>query len=86
MLRRIRDFALAVVGVALLLGALALLDERVPAHVVGTARNVSSGHWSTPGPVAQVVVDVSSSPALDDAFLFAMLGAGVILVILMLRT
>jgi len=87
MLRRIRDLALAVVGVALLVGALSMLDERVPAHVLGTARDVSSGHWnSKPGPVAQVVVDVASRPELDDAFLFAMLGAGVILVILMLRT
>ena len=84
--RRIRDFALAVVGAALLIGALALLDDRVPAHMVGTARDVSSGKWRAPGPVAQVVVDVASRPELDDAFLFAMLGAGVILVVLMLRT
>jgi hypothetical protein len=84
--RRIRDFALAAFGVALLVGALAMLDERVPAHVMGAARDVSAGRIAAPGPVAQVMVDIASNPALDDAFLFAMAGAGVILVILMLRT
>jgi hypothetical protein len=85
--RRIRDLALAVLGAALLLGALALMDQRVPAEVAEMARDVSSGQWHGTGSVIDdLVADVIGSPVANDTFLFAMVAAGVVLVILMVRT
>ena len=85
--RRIRDLALAVLGAALLLGALALIDQRVPAQVAGVARDMSSGEWHARGSVINTLVaDVAGSPVANDVFLFSMVAAGVVLVILMVRT
>jgi hypothetical protein len=84
---RIRDLALAALGAALLVGALALIDQRVPAHVAGVARHVSSGEWRAPGSVVDnLLADVTGSAAANDVFLFSMVAAGIVLVILMVRT
>ena len=85
--RRIRDLALAALGAALLVGALALVDQRVPAQVAGVARDVTSGQWHARGSVLdQLVADVTGSAVANDFFLFSMVAAGVVLVILMVRT
>jgi hypothetical protein len=85
--RRIRDLALAAIGAALLIGALALVDQRVPGEMAGMARDVSSGQWRGRGSVIDnLVTDVIGSPVANDTFLFAMVAAGVVLVILMVRT
>jgi hypothetical protein len=84
--RRIRDLVLAVIGLTLLLAALATVDDRVPGQMLGMARDVSHGHVEAPGPVADLALKVSGSLAMDDMFLIAMVGAGVVLVILMVRT
>jgi hypothetical protein len=85
--RRIRDLALAALGAALLIGALALIDQRVPAQVAGVAREVSSGGWHARGSaIDNLVADVTGSAVANDLFLFSMVAAGVVLVILMVRT
>ena len=85
--RRIRDLALAALGAALLVGALALVDQRVPAQVAGVARHVTSGEWRAPGSVVdRLVADVTGSYVANDIFLLSMVAAGVVLVILMVRT
>jgi len=85
--RKIRDFALAVTGLAILLGVLALVDERVPGRVAALAGDVSSGRWRQPGTLTgNLLLDVAASPTLDNVFLLALLGAGIVLVILMVRT
>jgi hypothetical protein len=84
--RKIRDLVLAALGVALLVGALGLVDHRVPGQVVGAARDVSAGRWHAPAPVAQLFADISADPILNDGFVIAMVAAGVVLVFLMVRT
>jgi hypothetical protein len=85
--RRIRDFVLAALGAVILVGALALIDERVPRHVASVVQDVKSGEWLAQGSlVNNVVTDVTGSRAVEDVFLLAMLVAGVVLVILMVRT
>jgi hypothetical protein len=85
--RRIRDLALAALGAALLLGALALVDRRVPAQVASAARAVSAGEWRARGSVVDILLtDIAGSPVANDVFLFSMVAAGVVLVILMVRT
>jgi hypothetical protein len=85
--RKIRDLALAAFGVALLVGALGLIDRRVPEEVQGFARNVSTGQWRAPGSMVDTVLtDITGSAVANDIFLFGMVAAGVVLVILMLRT
>ena len=85
--RRIRDFVLAALGAVILVGALALVDARVPNHVASVVRDLQSGQWLAQGSlVNNVVTDVTGSRAVEDVFLLAMLGAGVVLVILMVRT
>jgi hypothetical protein len=85
--RRVRDFVLAALGAAFILGAIALVDRRVPGEVAGIARQVSTGGWHARGSfVDNVLVQVAKSPMTDDIFLLAMVGAGVVLVILMVRT
>jgi hypothetical protein len=87
MRRRIRDLALAALGAALFLGALALVDQRVPGQVAGLARDVSSGQWHERGSTAShLIADVTGSAVANDVFLFSMVAAGVVLVILMVRT
>jgi hypothetical protein len=84
--RKIRDFALAALGIVLLLAALAVIDDRVPGQVAGVARDVAAGEWQLPAPAADMVAAVAGSPAADNIFVFALLAAALILVILMLRT
>ena len=85
--RRIRDLALAALGAALLVGALALVDQRVPAQVAAVARDVSSGQWHARGSaVDHFLADVTGSSVANDVFLFSMVAAGIVLVILMVRT
>jgi hypothetical protein len=85
--RRIRDLALAAFGAALLIGALALIDQRVPREMAGVAREVSAGQWHGRGSaIDNLVSDIVGSPVANDMFLFAMVAAGVVLLILMLRT
>jgi hypothetical protein len=85
--RRIRDLALAALGAALLVGALAVVDQRVPGEMAGMARGVSSGQWHARGSVVgDLVANVTGSSVANDTFLFAMVAAGVVLVVLMVRT
>jgi hypothetical protein len=85
--RRIRDLALAALGAALLVAGLGLIDRRVPAEVAGAARHVSSGQWRAPGSAVDIVLTaVGGSAVANDVFLFSMVAAGVVLVILMVRT
>ena len=85
--RRIRDLAVAALGAALLVGALALIDPRVPAQVAGVARDLSSGRWHARGSaVDNIVTEMAGSSVANDVFLFSMVAAGVVLVILMVRT
>jgi hypothetical protein len=85
--RRIRDLALAAMAAALLVGALGLIDRRLPAEVAGAARSVSSGQWREPGSAVDTALTaVEASPVANDVFLFSMVAAGVVLVILMVRT
>jgi hypothetical protein len=85
--RRIRDLALAALGAALLVGGLALIDKRVPAQVAGVARDVSAGEWHARGSVLDhLVTDLTGSAVANDLFLFSMVAAGIVLVILMVRT
>ena len=85
--RRIRDLALAALGAALLVGALALIDQRVPAHIAGLARDVSAGQWHARGSmVDHLVASATGSYVANDVFLFSMVAAGVVLVFLMVRT
>ena len=70
-----------------MIGALALVDQRVPAQMAGVAREVSSGQWHARGSALDhFVSDVTGSSVANDMFLFAMVAAGVVLVVLMLRT
>ena len=79
--RKIRDLALAALGAALLLGALALVDDRVPGRLKGMVQDAISGRWVEPGsPVGNAMIEYASSPAADNVFLFALFGAGVPLV------
>jgi hypothetical protein len=85
--RRIRDLVLAALGAALLVGALALVDQRVPAQVASIARDLSSGQWHARGSaVDNLVADMAGSSVANDVFLFSMVAAGIVLVILMVRT
>ena len=85
--RRIRDLALAALGAALLIGALSLVDRRVPAEVAGVARGVTTGQWHARGSIVDnLLADVTGSYVANDVFLFGMVAAGVVLVILMVRT
>jgi hypothetical protein len=85
--RRIRDLALAALGAALLVGVLGLIDRRVPSEVAGAARSVSSGQWRESGSAVDTLLSaLTNGPVADDLFLFSMVAAGVVLVILMVRT
>lgn len=85
--RKIRDLALAALGAALLLGALALIDGRVPGRVAGMARDLVTGHWAEPGSVAgELLIAYAASPLGDNAIVFAFIAAAIVLVFLMVRT
>jgi len=86
--RKVRDLLLAVVGAALVVGALALIDRRVPGQVAGMARDVSAGGWHARGSLLDTVLGdvLTSAPMAEDMFLMAIVAAGVVLVILMVRT
>ena len=85
--RKIRDLVLAALGVALVVGALALMDERVPNELARMAEGISSGQWHAPGSVvSNLLKDVNDSPVANDVFLFSMVAAGVVLFVLMVRT
>ena len=85
--RKICDLALAALGVALLVGVLALVDDRVPGRMASMARDVSSGQWAAPGTFAgNILMDLSASPAVDNMFVLAFVVVGAVLVFLMVRT
>lgn len=85
--RKIRDLVLAALGAVLLLGALALIDGRVPGRLAGMAREVSAGQWPPPGSFAgNLLTEITSRPFADNFFLYGFLVVGVVLVFLMLRT
>ena len=64
-----------------------MVDERVPKELKRIATDISSGRLPTSGtPVDGVVRSVSADPVVDNVFVLAMLGAGIVLVILMVKT
>jgi hypothetical protein len=85
--RKIRDLALAALGAALLLGALALVDGRVPGRLAGMVRDVAAGRWAEPGSVAgELLIAYAASPLGDNTIVVAFIVAALVLVFLMVRT
>lgn len=82
--KRIRDYGVMALALAVVLAALTGLDDRVPSRIGQALSEVASGEWLAPGsPVGNAIL---SSPAVDNMFVAAMLIAGVVLLILMVRT
>ena len=85
--RRIRDYGVAGLALVALFVALGRIDDRVPGRVAAFARELSPGRWNEPGSaVGNLLQDVAASPAADNLFLVALLGAAAVLVFLMVRT
>jgi hypothetical protein len=85
--QRIRDFAVAALALAAVFTALALIDERVPAHMRDLVSNAASGRLIEPGSdLGNAVATVAANPALDNVFVVAMVAVGVVLLFLMVRT
>jgi hypothetical protein len=85
--RRIRDYGVAALAMAALFAALTSLDRRVPQQLTTAMESVTSGRWTAPGsPLGNVMMEVASNPVMDNYFVLGMLAAGVVLVLLMVRT
>ncbi|MGH7336034.1 MAG: hypothetical protein ACREI7_00530 [Myxococcota bacterium] len=85
--QRIRDYGVAALALAAVFAALTYIDERVPAHVTESISDVAHGRWVEPGSaVGNLLASVAANPALDNFFVVALLAAGVVLVVLMVRT
>lgn len=85
--QRIRDYGIAALALAAVFAALSRIDPRVPNRVAQAFSDAVHGRWEQLGtPFGSVVRAVAASPALDNAFVAALLAAGVILVFLMVRT
>lgn len=85
--QRIRDFGVAALALGAVFAALTRIDERVPGEVAHAFAQVSSGAWLDAGsPVGNLVSTLSATPALDNVLVVGFLAAGVVLVILMVRT
>ena len=85
--QRIRDFGVAALALGAVFTALALIDERVPAYLRDLSADVANGRAVQAGtPVGNVMVTLLTSPAADNYFAIAMVAAGAVLLLLMLRT
>jgi hypothetical protein len=85
--QRIRDFGLAALALGAVFTALALIDERVPEYVKGVGTDVANGRATAPGSLfGNALESLSTNPALDNYFVFAMVAVGAVLLLLMVRT
>ena len=88
--RTIRDLVGAVLALAVLFGVLTLFNVRVREGVTGFGHQVTrSGSRPLVGPISEAavaVVSVVRDFAGDNTFLFTFIVAGVVLVVLMLRS
>jgi hypothetical protein len=85
--QRIRDYGVAALALVVVLAALVGLDDRVPAHLRQAMSDVASGAWTAPGsPIGNVMMSVAASPAVDNAFVAALLVSAAVLLFLMVRT
>lgn len=85
--RRVRDVIGSVLTLIVLVLVLIAIDGRVRGRVERAATELSDGGWHAPSDaLGDVVADVGSTPHLENIYLMSFLGAGVLLVILMLRT
>jgi hypothetical protein len=84
--QRIRDFGVAVLALAAVFIALALIDERVPEYVRGLSADITNGRAFQPGAPLGAITAVMYGAAFDNAFAVAMAVAGVVLLLLMVRT
>lgn len=85
--QRIRDYGVAALALGVVFAALSGLDGRVPARLNQAFDDLVSGRFVDPGsPLGAMMADVAINPALDNYFVMGLLAAGVVLVLLMVRT
>jgi hypothetical protein len=85
--QRIRDYGVAALALAAVFAAITRIDQRVPAKVTEAVSDVAHGRLGEPGtPIGNVVLSLTSSPVFGDGFVLALLAAGVVLLVLMIRT
>lgn len=85
--QRFRDFGVAALAIVAVFVALTRIDGRVPGELTHAFGQLVNGRWIQPSsPVGSVWASVSANPALDNLIVVAFLAAGVVLVILMVRT
>lgn len=85
--RRVRDALGSVLILLALVVVLAGIDGRVRGRVGRAATDISTGGWEAPSSaVSDVMTTVWPGGYLENSYLLAFFGAGLVLVFLMLRT
>ena len=84
--QRIRDFGVAAVALGAVFAAITLIDRRVPMQVTESISGVVNGRAFETGALGNLVASVSANPALDNLFVVALLAAGIVLMVFMVRT
>jgi hypothetical protein len=84
--QRIRDFGVAALALGAVFTALTLIDRRVPMQVTESISSVANGRAFSTGALGSFVMSVSANPALDNLFVVALLAAGIVLLVFMVRT
>jgi hypothetical protein len=85
--KRIRDAAGSALAVVVLFAALVSFDPRARTHMAGAVAAVTDARWSdSPAAITGAVGDVFRDLRVQNMFLVSMVAAGVVLVVLMLRT
>jgi len=85
--RRVRDVIGSVLTIVVIILILIAIDGRVRGRMERAATELSDRGWEAPSDaLSDVVADVRSTLHLESIYMMSFLGAGLLLLILMLRT